>query len=116
MTTRSAAAVEQQLGESAQRIEVLDTTVAELNRKFDRLEERVTTIVATSQTNTQSIQAAMKNSDAKIDQLESSMQSLIASLQQNQQHVTHAESSGPSQWQPRNQHPTQVSNPNLDHN
>ncbi|KAF3565430.1 hypothetical protein DY000_02019064 [Brassica cretica] len=48
MTTRSAAAVEQQLGESAQRIEVLDTTVAELNRKFDRLEERVTTIVATS--------------------------------------------------------------------
>ncbi|KAG2279928.1 hypothetical protein Bca52824_051148 [Brassica carinata] len=45
---RSAAAVEQQLGESAQRIEILDTSVAELNQKIDRLDERVNTIVATT--------------------------------------------------------------------
>ncbi|KAG5377286.1 hypothetical protein IGI04_041882 [Brassica rapa subsp. trilocularis] len=102
-----AAAVEQQLGESAQRIEILDTTVAELNRKMDRLDERVNTIVATSQTNTQTIQASMKASDAKIDRLEASMQSLIASLQQNQHHATHAESSGPSQMHSRIQQPVQ---------
>ncbi|KAF2592356.1 hypothetical protein F2Q70_00044308 [Brassica cretica] len=65
--TRSAAAVEQQLGESAQRIEILDTSVAELNQKIDRLDERVNTIVATTQMNTQTIQATMKASEAKID-------------------------------------------------
>lgn len=111
--TRSTTAVEQQIGESAQWIEILDTAVAELNRKLDRLDERVNTIVATSQTNTRTIQATMTASDAKIDRLEASMQSLIASLQQN--HANQADSSGPSQVQPRTQQPAQVTT-NLERN
>ena len=74
------------------------------------------TIVATSQTNTHSIQASMKASDAKIDRLEASMQSLIASLQQNQHHTTHTKSSGPSQIQSRIHQPVQVQNTNLERN
>ena len=114
--TRSAAAVEQQLGESAQRIEILDTSVAELNQKIDRLDERVNTIVATTQMNMQTIQATMKASEAKIDRLEASMQSLIASLQQNQAHTTSIDLGEPSQINSRVQQPVQVTNPNLERN
>lgn len=111
--TRSAAAVEQQLGESAQRIEILDTSVAELNQKLDRLDKRVNTIVATSQMNTQTIEAALKALDAKIDRLEAPMRSFLASLQQNQ---THVESGGPSQIHSQIQQPIQVPIPNLERN
>ncbi|KAG2254002.1 hypothetical protein Bca52824_084138 [Brassica carinata] len=49
------------LEESLQRIGVLDTTVAELHRKFDSLDDRVNRIAASNEKSTESISATVHN-------------------------------------------------------
>lgn len=104
------------LEESLQRIGVLDTTVAELHRKFDSLDDRVNRIAASNEKSTESISATVKASEAKIDKLEASIQTLLASLNQR---PVQAESSGAQQANhlpSSSQYHFQVHNPILEPN
>ena len=104
------------LEESLQRIGVLDTTVAELHRKFDNLDDRVNRIAASNEKRTESISAMVKASEAKIDKLEASIQTLLASLNQR---PVQAESSGAQQANhlpSSSQYHSQVHNPILEPN